>query len=251
MLVQVFKEICKENSLKFTTLLGKQTKIPDGYDVVLFAHSQLDFCCIEEPFVGIHLIRDPRDVIVSGFLYHQCTEEKWCINIDFPSTSPILFPQVPYSQQHKTEDWKKNYLNSLCGKSYQQNLLDRTQAEALLFEIENYGSWTIEDMGAWLYDRKNILEVRFEDLMDSYDVVFEKIFKYVGFDGDMLNRAKNVAIRHDISRKSDSEIRNMKHVSSRRSKKWQQCFEEAHKEVFKSKFGDILIRLDYEINGDW
>jgi len=231
--------------------MGKQTEIPNDSDVILFGHSLIDIDALKTSFIGVHFIRDPRDIIVSGYLYHSRTTEKWCINTDFSLEPPILSPKVPYSQQYRSEGWKINYLKSLGGKSYQQNLLNLSQSDGLLFEMNNYGAWTLESMQQWHYNRGNILEVRFESLMNDFDTVFQVIFEYLGFSKSQIRTALSIVARHDLKRKTDKQIQAMKHVSFRETSKWQSFFKEKHKNEFRSKFGNILIDLEYEKTNEW
>jgi hypothetical protein len=251
LLEKVFYEISLRNGWGFRSLMGKQYHIPDGYDVLLFGHSLVDPSCLTQPFVGVHFVRDPRDIIVSGYLYHRRTKEKWCINTDLSTKAPIKFPRVPFSQEHRSEDWKIEYLESLDNKSYQANLLDMNQRDGLLFEINHYGGWTVENMVDWDYGNSNILEVKFEDMMKNYDQTFQNIFSHIGLSPSQHAIARDIAAKHDLGRKSEKEINNMKHVSSRESSKWQEYFEDVHKQVFQDKFGDILVRLNYENNSNW
>lgn len=247
----VFSHLCRERGWNFQALKGHQTALPPDADVVLFGHSLIDLDAIRTPFRGVHLIRDPRDVIVSGYLYHRRTTEKWCVNCDFDPTPPILHPRVPHSQQHRPDSWKIEYLESLGGRSYQENLLRLPQSEGLLFEMNHYGAWTIESMRAWDYQRENILEVRFEEVMAGFDDTFRRIFRHFDFSASEIDRALAIAAEYDLGRKTDRQIGRMKHVSSTRSRKWRDYFEERHKTAFLEKFDDVLVRLGYEDGPGW
>jgi hypothetical protein len=251
LLSQVFREICDASNLRFLGLLGEQKQIPLNADVILFGHSIIDFDHITKPFVGIHIIRDPRDIIVSGYAYHRRTAENWCVNSDLNNEPPIRFPKVPISQQHRSEEWKMKYLESLGGMSYQDNLLSLSQRDGLLFEMNNYGAWTIESMSEWDYSRDNILEITFEGLMKSYDDTFRMIFERIGFSESDSAAGLRIAAKHDLGRKSTEEISKLSHVSSPKTTKWKEYFETQHKEEFLNKFGDILIRLGYETSDNW
>ena len=251
LLSRVFRQICEANKLKFKSLKGKQTQIPPDTDVILFSHSLIDVAHVVKPFVGVHIIRDPRDIIVSGYLYHRRTTEKWCINTDFSMRPPILFPKVPYSQEHRSEEWKIRYLTSLAGMSYQENLLHMSQQQGLMFEMNNYGAWTIESMQEWDYGLTNILEIKFENLMNSYDDTFRRIFKHIRFSKSESDVGLNIAAQHDLGRRSPEEIDKMPHVSSARATKWKEYFEIQHKEAFLDRFGDVLVKLGYETSNNW
>jgi hypothetical protein len=225
--------------------------MPSHIDLILFPHSLVDLSEVEVPFVGVHVVRDPRDVIVSGYLYHRRCEEAWCVNRDLNATEPILFPRVPWSQEHRSERWKREYLRSLDGKSYQQNLLGRNQTDGLLFEMEHCGRWTIESMMDWDYGHPSVLEIRFEDIMSNYDGTFRSVFQYIGLSGTRLEQAIGIAASEDLNRMTPREIQSNPHISSRRTSKWQLYFEDVHRRRFDQLFGDALVRLGYESSRFW
>ncbi|MGA8261304.1 MAG: sulfotransferase domain-containing protein [Arenicellales bacterium] len=251
LLTKAFSEICAANHLRFRGCSGKQTQVPADADVILFRHSLIDVSRISKPFVGVHIVRDPRDVIVSGYLYHRRTTEQWCINTDFSLTPPIRRPRVPSSQEHRPREWKVSYLKSLAGKSYQENLLQISQERGLMFEMDNHGAWTIESMMEWKYNMPNILEITFENLMNDYDGTLRRIFAHIGFSKSATDVGLKVAVRHDLGRKSPQEIENMPHVSSPRTTKWRRYFSVQHKEAFLDRFGDVLVQLGYETDNNW
>ena len=253
LLSKVFREVGLDNGWRFQALKGQQDTAPDTSGIALFSHS-LSTHTLKQPFAGVHVIRDPRDVIVSGYLYHRRTAEAWCVNKDFSAASPtssIMFPQVPYSQEHRPEAWKQAYLDALGGRSYQEHLLSLSPEEGLLFEMNYYGAWTIESMLAWNYAQEGMLELKFEHLMRDYDATFHKIFTHIGLSGAQLRAAMRTAANHDLSKKSDHEIRAIKHVSSKKPGKWQHCFTDAHRQRFHELFGDALVRLGYETGDNW
>ena len=251
LLNKVFRQVSEENGWKLSVQIGKQAQLPMVSDVIIWSHPVVNLNNVKIPFIGVHFIRDPRDIIVSGYLYHCRTKEAWCVNTDFSLTPPIMFPRVPMSQQYRSEDWKINYIKSLENKSYQSNISNLPQYEGLLFEMNNYGAWTINKMQEWDYSRDNILEVKFEDLMANYDLTFQSVFEYLNFSKAQIESALNIVTEHDLGRKSDEEIAKMDHVFSRKTTKWRSYFEQGHKTVFLDKFGEALINLGYETSNTW
>lgn len=250
MLSKIFSEICFAFDWKFAKVLGKSAEIPDA-DVVLFVHSLIDLSAITTPYVGAHIIRDPRDVIVSGYLYHKQCKEKWCTNTRFDLSQPVLFPNVPYSQEHRSEEWKKQYLVSLGNKSYQQNLRERTESDGLLFELFHYGAWTIESMLRWDYNNPRVKEVRFEAIMSNFEETFKEMFVHFGFSDDQVAQALQIAAKEDLNRQTEKQLRANPHVSSRQTTKWHKYFKKIHKETFKRRFDDALVQLGYENSAQW
>ena len=251
LLGKVMGGLSRINGWNFRVLVGRHTELPADADVILIAHSLIDPGTIDRPFVGVHFVRDPRDIVVSGYLYHLRTAERWCVNTDLDPTPPIRFPRVPRSQQHQPESWKAEYLRSLGGRSYQQNLRALPQAEGLLFEMHHYAGWTIDSMRAWDYGREDVLEVRFEDLMAEFDAGFRCIFSWLGLSAEQRDAALELAAHHDLGRKSREEIRQIEHVSAAETSKWRAYFEPQHKNAFRARFGEVLVDLGYETGDDW
>jgi hypothetical protein len=211
----------------------------------------IDVSSIDRPFAGVHIIRDPRDVIISGYLYHIRCNEEWCINTNFDITPPIQFPVVPRSQEHKTEEWKRRYVASLGDLSYQENLKRMSQEDGILFEMQRYGSWTVEDMLRWDYSCSNVYEIKFETLMRHFDASFSCVFDHIGFTKHQTDLAGEIASVDDINKMTAKQISGHRHISSRDTSKWRRYFTDEVKDVFKSHFGDALQRLGYECSSDW
>lgn len=251
LLAKVFREICLQFGWRFKTVIGQAKEIPSDADMVLFMHSLVDLGEVEHPYLGAHFIRDPRDVIVSGYLYHQRCSEDWCINESPDATEPILFPNLPWSQQHRPEAWKAAYVKSLNKTSYQQNLLSRDQDEGILFEMHNYGGWTIDSMLAWDYANPHVMEVKFEALMGEFDATFKSMFEFFGFSESQIDKGLRIARKEDLGRKSDRQLRANTHISSRQTTKWQRYFKSSHKEAFEKRFKGALVKLGYEEGDSW
>lgn len=245
LLERVFKELSAALGWNFQTIFGKAKELPVDIDVAVMAHSLVDDSFFDRPFVGVHVIRDPRDVVVSGYLYHLRTDESWCINEDLSPRSTIVYPQVPHSQVHRSHEWKVEYLARLNGRSYQAILQSLPQEEGIQFEIEHYASWTIEAMLAWNYAHPNVLELQFEQLMSEFDLTFARIFEFVGLSGSELDLAHTIARRHDISRATASEVKRNPHVSDRNTSRWRSYLSDKHLARLNYEFPGAICRLGY------
>jgi hypothetical protein len=62
-------------SLKFCKVYGQCKNILGKYDIVLFEHSLVSDKLLKIDFFGMHIIREPRDIVVSGFQYQKHTAE--------------------------------------------------------------------------------------------------------------------------------------------------------------------------------
>lgn len=121
-----------------------------------------------------------------------------------------MFPRVPLSQQHRSESWKQAYLESLAGRSYQDNLKLRSPEDGLSFELENYGSWTVDAMQDWDYDQADVLECKLEQIAAQYDEQMARLMMHLDlpFHADILEK-------QDVARMSRAEISANTHISGR------------------------------------
>ena len=114
--------------------VGPQSDLGPEDGIFLEDHSRIDPGFLR-PFRGSHMIRDPRDVVVSAYFYHLRTTEAWALE-----------PREEFG-----------------GLSYQAHLQQLDRHEGLLAEIRRSASTVITDMTRWDYDDPRFLELRYED----------------------------------------------------------------------------------------
>ncbi len=217
---KIFSRLSKELGLKFYS--SGDPKIPTDADIILNNHSR--FNNLEElgPFRGLHVIRDPRDIIVSGCFYHQKSAEAW-LHV------------------------KRERLNGL---TYQQALLAKTSLEdKISFEMEALGRTTIQDIINWDYNDARFLNIKYEDLMSDVDLkVFHDIFLYLGLNGGAIPTALYHAYKGSLF---SGQVKGFSHVRSGEARQWERFFSKNNRERFVELFGSSLIDLGYENDHSW
>jgi hypothetical protein len=203
------------------------------------------------PFLGFHVVRDPRDVAVSSYFSHL--------------------------HSHSTKDWER--LES------HRALLKTLPKPAGLLEDMKFSRWNLENMRRWDYARDNVLEVRMEELTDDPTPGFKEIFRFLGIleddttatelqqralqlgerfkgiilgdtrtriYGEVLRRTVN---RHAFSNKSGQRPRGTEDAKSHFRKgiagDWENHFDASHIATFKRDFPDLLQLLGYETTETW
>lgn len=191
----------------------------------LDTHSLFDHKTLIVPYKASHMVRDPRDILVSGYNYHLKTTEEWCIK-----------PLKKYN-----------------GLSYQEHLKSLPISEGISTELNRMKGTLMKNMLAWDYSNQHILELRFEDLIADFDGTMEKIFSHYGFAGKELEELVVMAAKHDINRMSDEQLQNNKHITNKERKKdtWRDTLNDQHIATMKQRYGDLLIRLGYEKDLNW
>lgn len=219
LLNSIFREICLYHSLNF--YIGKQRNLPAQYDVFFQDHSRFEFDSLKR-FRGLHIIRDPRDVIVSGCFYHQKSDEKWL--------------HIPREEMN--------------GLTYQEKINSfRDVEDQILFEMEHGSKRTIRDMMSWDYNHPNFYEVKYEDLIEDYDLkLFHDFFSFLGFPGYVMPSLLTFAYNNSLF---SGRLKKSGHIRSGRLNQWKRYFNQNHRYRFLELFDDVLIRLGYEKDNDW
>ena len=243
--LHVMRKVSARLGLTLVNLYGMVTDLDDTPDVVLVPHALLR-APLNWPYRAIRLIRDPRDIWVSGYLYHLRSIEEWCTETRLDPTPPILWPRVDSSFEHWPEDWKRDYLLRLNGKSYQQNLLERPREEGLDFELAGFTGCTLQTMGEWPLNGAEALDIRLEDVMANFDVEMNRIFSHFGLTGERAAAALDVARTEDIRRMDDAAVAERPQITSREISKWREVLTARQIAEFESVYGDLITTLGYE-----
>ncbi|SIN78775.1 hypothetical protein [Vannielia litorea] len=176
----------------------------------------------------VHIIRDPRDILLSGCVYHHFAGqqgEKW---LHLPRTD-------------------------LGGKSYQEHLKALEGDEAkLLFEMEGKHRETVEEMRNWPWGDARIFELRYEDLMQDRDcALFGQALAHLGLEGEELETGKRLfweqSLFGGMAKMDDRPRHLMGHVSSEGAlRRWETELPRAVAEVYADRHGADLVALGYE-----
>lgn len=221
---RVLTAVSEEFGLKFQNC--KQDVLEPDTQIFMEWNSRIDFSKITRPYVGSHVVRDPRDVIISGYFYHL-----WC-----------------------SEEWTHVPRDRWGGKSYQDYLNSLSQEEGIIAEMEWNRGETLHRMGLWNYETPGILEVKYEDMIRDPEAEFARIFRHYGFDDTQVKKALEIADNFQFKKVTGREIgqaQEKHHFRSGKPGDWENHFTETHKVLFKYWFKDLLIVLGYEKNNDW
>lgn len=189
--------------------------------VDLGSHVRLDML---PSYVGSHMIRDPRDMIISGYYYHLWTEESWA--------------NIPQAE--------------LRGRTYKEYLNSLDEEEGILAEIRRVSFW-VPHMASWNYNNPKIYEIKYEDIIESSEKIFREMFMHYGFKDEAVNRCCQIADKYSFKSMMGSETGEGKksHLRSGKSGEWRSKFGDAHKKLFKELYPGSLKALGYENNDSW
>jgi len=169
---------------------------------------------------GLHLIRDPRDIVISGAYYHMKSEEQW---LHEPNPD---FKNMTYQEK----------INSLS-----------SDFDRFVFEMDNFATSTIRQMANWDYHTNHFFELRYEDLVKDVDcMIFRSAFLHLGFTDSNLELAMQICSENSIANKNYLLL-NSNHIRSGQTEQWRKYFTAELHEIFEKKFPGVIQKLSYPL----
>jgi len=145
----------------------------------------------------VNVIRDPRDILLSGCQYHH-----------YAGPAGEGFLHVPRAD--------------LGGLTYQQTLQNMQSLSAkLLFEMNEKHAQTLREMLAWPSDHPRQSRVKYETLMgDVQGDAFVQALTPWGLSADEAEMARLIFIQHSLFNRNGGTITRKSHVQSGKTTRW-------------------------------
>ncbi|RJP47712.1 MAG: hypothetical protein C4583_16305 [Anaerolineaceae bacterium] len=168
--------------------------------------------------VNYFIYRDPRDLLVSQVFFATDMHEEHSMH-DFYNTLP---------------DFGERLKVAITG-------VDR-DGLYMVSVRQRY-----EGVFQWLA-QKNVMCIRFEDLVNDRDVTLASMLDEVEKTGYRIPtpRAQALSVLVDAIQPKKSHT-----FRSGKTGGWREYFSDEHKKLFKEVAGDLLVRLGYEKTNDW
>lgn len=175
-------------------------------------------------------IRDPRDLVVSGYFYHRRGAEEWTRQPD-PADADwrLVNGFVPQGMKGS-------------GLSFAQYLEALPEEEGLLAELE-YRRAHLESMAAWPEEHPRILVLRYEDVLGDEQQAFGRMFDHYGFSALERATAMFFVRRHALRRRSADP-----HVRNPSAGQWRRHFTPRVSSAFHAEYGALVRRLGYPVD---
>lgn len=191
---------------------------------------------------GSHMIRDPRDVVISGFHYHLWTHEGWANK------------KISELPQHMKDRWTRLPIDDIGHLSYKEYLNTLSEEDGLLAEIDRASNTVVKDIVDWNYNDPAVFEFRYEDIMVNEEEILEQMFTHYGFTKASVQTACDIAAQFSFSNRTGravGEVDGEHHIRSGKLAQWKGEFKDSHKALFKELHGEQLIALGYAEDQDW
>ncbi|GAA2358725.1 hypothetical protein Cme02nite_34920 [Catellatospora methionotrophica] len=267
----ILREAAGLLGLNMVTVIAPEQWAPYGSLAELVRQEKVDLLSLTNiaqhdyatlpPRRTVNVIRDPRDIVVSGYFSHRNTHGVHALGVTW----------------HELID-------------HRRRLLELDVADGLLEEIE-FSGYFLDHMSTWDYGQPEVLEVRMEDQIGDQVAVWTQIFDHYGLLvppralGEWVRtaavrwrlatlraepgsfRARRalpapplarlprtfvpLALDHyTFTRLSCSDRRpgqpdEMNHYRNGVPGDWRNHFTERHREAFQARYGDLAERLGY------
>ena len=198
----------------------------NDYRISSINNHNLDFHRLGD-FRISRFIRDPRDLVVSGYFYHLRGAEKWC-HIVSPDERDWIKVNGFIPVKMKTNDSFFSYLQNL------------NQEDGLIAEID-FRKHHFESMLNWPVDDHRIKTFRYEDLIGNEQDVFSKILSFYEVSWTERKIGAYLANKFSASKNHGQP----QHVRDPRPKQWETCFTPKVEEYFNERYLTLLERLEY------
>jgi hypothetical protein len=265
-ITNVIKDICNLAGWRETVIYDASVSCIDqtlsSYlkkeKIKFFSYTNADIAQVDtlQDYKGFHVIRDPRDIIVSAYFSHL--------------------------HSHTVEGWPELVV-------HREKLQKMDRDDGLILEMEFIKPF-LDLMDRWDYENENILEIKMEELTTEPEKVFLNIFQFLGilseekptlFDEIIMainplnqkgrgtlpfglpvspirfslehvpkEKVLGVLERNAFSRLSGGRKSGEENLSSHYRKgqagDWKNHFKPHHNQYFSSQFDGLLEKLGYE-----
>ena len=225
----VFKAIAGDLGVQYINFREEERRLPE------LLHSPFILFCYDSDFSEhssvldrkdvriVHVIRDPRDVVISAMHYHKGARENW------------LHEPIP------------GYVNLTYQRALQQL---PTRHAQYIFEMENSSASTLRDMARWRYGRANCFEARYEALRQDGDFTYwRQITRFLGLDAAEQVMADRRFWENSLF--GGLPMLGNRHVRSGAVAQWRRAFTPELGNAFLKRFPGLLQLLRYETNDAW
>jgi hypothetical protein len=172
-------------------------------------------------------IRDPRDLVVSGYHYHKRSPEGWCDVVD-PTDEDWFMVRGAVPLSLPNDRPFARYLNEVSPE------------EGLAAEME-FRRYHFESMMEWPDDDPRIRLFRYEEILGNEPAVFDAIFRF--YELPFLARRRGLHFARKLS--ASRRWGKYGHIRDPRSGQWREHFTPALTKRFNADYGGLLEKLGY------
>lgn len=177
----------------------------------------------------VRFIRDPRDLLISGYFYHRRGAEHWClldhaIDADYQLVNGRVPSTLPAEQN------LMDYLNEV------------SLEEGLLAEMD-FRERHYQSMLAWPDDDPRVRLFKYENIIGNEKQVFGDICRFM----EMPALARWQGVRNAWRKRAKRHMSKSTHIRNPNAGQRRQYFTPELNRIFVDRYGDVLERYGYPL----
>lgn len=180
-----------------------------------------------ERFRVSRFVRDPRDLVVSGYFYHLRGAEAW-------TTEPAPTAESWYFANGKVPEGVRS-----AGTSFASYLCSVSKEDGLLAELE-FREHHFEAMAAWPTRHPDILTLAYEEILGAEARAFRRLASFYG-----LSPLERLLVHAFAKRYSLRRLAPDAHVRDPSAGQWREHFTPRLREVFDERYAGLVEALGY------
>ncbi len=203
--------------------------------IVCYTNADVRYAGVEN-LRGWHMVRDPRDIVVSSYFSH------------LHSHPTRVYGGADAAPRGRT-------LRGLA--EYRDALRSVSRSEGLMLELRQRGS-QFHRMAEWDYAQQHILELRMEHVTADPVWAIREITDFVGLYGVRGledEQLAEIVAANDYRVHAGGRAPGEEDVTSHYRKgvagDWKLHFGPEHVAYFQQHYNDLLLQLGYEVSPDW
>lgn len=198
-----------------------------------------DFSKLPRRYRGSHFIRDPRDLLVSGYNYHR-----WCNNEPWATRQPMSDNLRNF---FRSDDSLKPFLDiENESRSYQKILLDLPEEQGYILEMR-YLEISLKPMQDWNYNNPNILEMRYEEIFGNEVEKFSELYDFYRLPRCKFDCFIEIVKHYRFDSLSNRNQTGLKrHASTGTPGQWKTALSEKIYGLFMERHESLVKMLGYE-----
>jgi hypothetical protein len=203
----------RNNYNKFYTFLISKNEIQNYF---LEKTSYLFSLNLKENQKNLAIIRNPKEIIISGYLFHLKTNEKWCVTKggDYYEDWYNQFKNEDLMKYKKYIEFGKTFSNETF---YQSKLKQLNQIDGIIYEMQNVSYITLSGLKR-VCENPNIKKIKFENLVFDYDNTIDELLDYFEFNSAKKKLFKTFFKKYSLNN-SEYKKKNINHITNLENKR--------------------------------
>lgn len=195
----------------------------------------------------ILIVRNPKEIIISGYLYHKKCDEEWAITQNYNYYDIWIERKHFNDNLFNQEFYNKSYFSDNL-ETYQEKLNKMEQTDGIKYEMNNVAFNTI--MGLYNFPQKNnVLIIKFEDLVYNLKNTLIKMCLFLEIDNIIMHnvlfmkcKSSNILILNKQNKVDKKHTTNYNFDKERWKKYWNNDIENEFTNLFPK---DVMSKLNY------